>query len=75
MMIELSLDQALTKANSHIKNDEVAEAQKLYQAILLAFPKNDSAQQGLATLNKLKPKIVIKSPPQEVVNQLVNLYN
>jgi hypothetical protein len=60
----------LMKASFNARKDEVTEAQKLYQAVLLAFPKNIRAQQGLATLNKLK-----KNPPQEVVAQLVNLYN
>ena len=69
-MAKLSVDQTLMKAISHARKDEVTEAQKLYQAVLLAFPKNIRAQQGLATLNKLK-----QNPPQEVVAQLVNLYN
>ena len=60
----------LMKASSHARKDEVTEAQKLYQAVLVDFPKNIRAQQGLATLNKLK-----QNSPQEVVAQLVNLYN
>ena len=69
-MAKLSVDQTLMKAISHARKDEVTEAQKLYQAVLVAFPKNIRAQQGLAALNKLK-----QNPPQEVVAQLVNLYN
>ena len=58
------------KASSHARKDEVTEAQKLYQAVLVDFPKNIRAQQGLAALNNLK-----QNSSQEVVAQLVNLYN
>ena len=75
MLANLSVEQSLMKASSYAKKGEVAEAQKLYQAVLQAFSKNKRAQQGLATLKKLKLNNTIQSPPQEVVQQLVNLYN
>ncbi len=75
ILAKLSLDQALMRANSHAKKDEVAESQKLYQSVLQAFSKNKTAQQGLAALNKPKQNIASQSPPQEAVDQLVNLYN
>ena len=75
MLAKLSVDQALMKAKSHVKKDEVLEAQKLYQAVLLAFPKNRRALQELATLNKSHQTNTVQSPPQEQVSQLVNLYN
>ena len=75
MLEKLSVDQMLMKASSHAKKGEVLEAQKLYQAVLLAFPKNISAQQELAALNKREQINVALKPPQEVVNQLINLYN
>ena len=75
MLAKMSVEQSLMKANSYAKKGEVAEAQKLYQAVLKAFSKNKRAQQGLATLKKLKQNNTIQSPPQEVVQQLVNLYN
>ena len=53
-MSKLSVDQALLKAKSHAKKGEIEEAQKLYQAVLQAFPKNKQAQQSLAALNKPK---------------------
>lgn len=53
MLANLSVDQALTKARSHVKNDNVLEAQELYQAVLKAFPKNIRAQQGLANIGKI----------------------
>ena len=54
MFEKLSVDQMLMKASSHAKKGEILEAQKLYQAVLLAFPKNIMAQQELAALNKRK---------------------
>ena len=40
MLKKLSVDQALIKAKSHFKKNEVIEAKKLYLVILQAFPKN-----------------------------------
>ena len=74
-MAQLSVDQALMKAKSHVKKDEVIEAKKLYKVILQAFPKNLRAQQGLVALNKTRQNNVTQSPPQEAIDQLVNLYN
>ena len=74
-MAKLSVDQALLKAKSHAKKGEIDEAQKLYNAVLQAFPKNKRAQQGLAALNKPKQPAVTQGPPQETINQLINLYN
>jgi hypothetical protein len=46
MLAKMSVEQSLMKANSYAKKGEVAEAQKLYQAVLQAFSKNKRAQQG-----------------------------
>ena len=75
MSAKMSVDQALMKAKSHAKKDEITEAQKLYQSVLLAFPQNKRAQEGLVALNKLKQNHPIQNPSQEAINQLVNLYN
>ena len=74
-MAKLSIDQALLKAKSHAKKGEIEEAQKLYQAVLQTFPKNKRAQHGLAALNKPKRPAATQGPPQETINQLINLYN
>jgi len=74
-LAKLSVDQALLKAKSHARKGEIEEAQKLYNDVLQAFPKNKRAQQGLAALNKPKQPNVTQSLPQETINQLVNLYN
>mgnify|MGYP006243239395 CR=1 FL=1 len=75
MLAKMSVDQALMKAKSHIKNNEITEAQKLYQTVLLAFPHNKRAQQGLASLNKPNHNNSLKSPSQDAINQLMSLYN
>ena len=74
-MAKLSVDKALLKAKSHSKKGEVEKAQKLYQAILNAFPKNKRAQQGLVALNKSKQPAATQDPPQDTINQLIQLYN
>jgi len=72
MLANFSVEQSLMKASSYAKKGEVAEAQKLYQTILQKFSNNIRAQQGLAALNNYN---VTQSPPEEAVDQLVNLYN
>jgi tetratricopeptide (TPR) repeat protein len=69
------VEKALLKARSHTKKGEIEEAQKLYQAVLQAFPKNIRAQRGLATLSKPKKSAAMHRPPQETIAQLVNLFN
>ena len=75
MLVKPSVDQALKKARSHAKKGKITEAQKLYQAVLLVSPKNIMVQQELTALNKLKQNNTSQSLPQEIVDQLVNLYN
>ena len=75
MSANLSVERSLMKAKSHLKRGNFAEAGELYETILKNFSNNIRAQQGLATLNKYKQDSVIQNPPQESLNQLVNLYN
>ena len=74
-MAKLSVEQALAKAKSHTKKGELAEAQAIYAAILSAFPNNKKAQRGLTSLGGGKQSDTTQGPPQEVINQLMNLYN
>ena len=74
-MAKLSVDKALLKAKSHAKKGKFEEAQKLYQTVLQAFPKNKRAQKGLAALNKPKQSSTTQEPPQDMLAQLLNLYN
>ena len=76
MTTQLSVDQALTKAKFHAKKGQVAEAQKLYQGIFQAFSKQSkNLQQSLVDLNNIEQKNTVSNPPQELIDQLVNLYN
>lgn len=74
-MAKLSVNQVLLKAKSHAKKGEIEEAQKLYKDVLQAFPKNKRAQQGLAALNRPESPNATQGPPQETINQIINLYN
>ena len=75
MLAKFSVDNALMKANTHIKNNEIAEAHELYQAVLRAFPKNIRAQKGLATLRNHTQNIARQAPLSELIKNLINLYN
>ncbi|MDB9814340.1 tetratricopeptide repeat protein [Amylibacter sp.] len=73
--MKLSVDQTLLKAKSYVRKGEIEEAQKLYQAILTAVPNNEKAQAALTALHKVQASTDMQSPPQEIINQLLNLYN
>ena len=75
MLAKISVDQALMKAMSFSKKNKFVEAENLYDEVLKVFPKNTRALQGLAALKKFKNNNNTQSPPQEVINNLVNLYN
>lgn len=73
-MRKLTVDQALHKANAHSKKGDIEAAQKLYHAVLQAFPKNEKAYQGLAKLKKFQQSVVRQGPPQEALDRLRALY-
>lgn len=69
------MNQVLLKAKSYTQKGDIEEAQKLYQAVLKAFPKHKRARQGLTALNESKQSSATHGLPQESINQLINLYN
>ena len=71
----LKLNQAIRLAEKTTKEGNTEEALRIYQDILSKFPKNKQAQQSLANSNKPKQPTATQGPPQEQINQLVNLYN
>ena len=73
-MTKLSVDKALSKAKSHIRNGQIVEAQRLYLNILKVFPENKKAKQGLAKLTKNKLSSTTQDPPRETIEKLVGLY-
>ena len=74
-MAKLSVNQALSKAKSHEKKGEIEEAQKYYKIVLDIFPKNKRAQLGLIDLKRSNKNFVTTNPPQDIIKQLINLYN
>ena len=74
-MAKLSVDQALSKAKSYFKKGEIAEAERIYLAILNSYPKNIKAKEGFAALNKARQSAASQGPPQTKINQIINLYN
>ena len=74
-MPNFSVEQSLMKAKSCAYKGEIIEAQKLYETILKKFSNNLRAQQELAELKKYNVNKNIQNPSQEVIDQLVNLYN
>ena len=66
MSARLSVDKTLMKARSHFKKNEIIEPQELYQTVLLAFPKNIRAQQGLAILKRYQQKFLTDSLKQSL---------
>ena len=73
--MKLSVDQLIRKAMYHAQKGSLVEAYKLYETVLKAYPKNKRAQVGLNALNKLKQSNSLEGPSQEIINQLINLYN
>ena len=71
MSVKFSLENSLSKAKSLAKKGNIAEAVKLYQAILSDFPKNVRAQEGLEKLQTYSGK----NPSHEEIKNLINLYN
>jgi len=74
MLAKKSVDQALIEAKRHIKKKETQEALKLYQSILVAFPKNKRVELALANLTNSSVNNVVKNPPQETFNKIMDLY-
>ena len=75
MLAKLSVDQALIKAKSHANRGEIEEAQKIYQSVFQSFSKQaKDIKQGLSDLNNFSRISTTQDPPQETINQLINLY-
>ena len=73
----LSIDQAVRLAQKKLHCDKTAEAQKILSDILIKFPKNKKALKALKSFSNQalvkKPKLL--EPPEEILQQLLNLFN
>jgi len=75
MLAKLSVDQDLIKAKSHANRGEIEEAQKIYQSVFQSFSKQaKDIKSGLSDLNKFSRITTTQDPPQEKINELINLY-
>ena len=73
----LKLDQAIKLAKKKSKEGSSEESKCIYQSILVKFPKNKRAIDGLkglasATVSKASK---VQDPPQDQVQSVINLYN
>ena len=73
-MVKLSVDKALIEARHLVNRGDTIKAEKLYYSVLKAFPKNKKAKQGLSDIKKSLRTASSGNPPQEVIEQLVELY-
>ena len=71
----LKLNQALRLAEKKANEGNTEEAKRIYKDILAKFPKNKQAQQGLVAINRPQQSTVNKNPPENTINNLINLYN
>jgi len=74
-MKKISVSQMINRANSHLKNGELLEAEQLYAEVLMSFPNNLKAQQGLRNLRGGRANPFTGSPPQKLVDKLINVIN
>ncbi len=73
-MKKISVEQEINKAKSHEKKGEIIEARNIYKGVLRVFPKNLRVQKKLAELD-ISEKNNSAHPPQEIINELMKLFN
>ena len=74
-MRKISVAEALRRAKFLVTNGQKEEAVKLYELVLSSFPQNKQAKQRLVELQKAPIYPSDLTLPQEIFNQLVDLYN
>jgi len=73
-MEKLSVERTLIKAKSLSKKGEINNAIKLFQSVLVKFPKNIRAQEALQNLTETHDVTNNKNIPQLELDNLINLY-
>ena len=73
----LKLDQALKLAKKKVKEGSPEEAKRIYQDVLVKFPKNKRASDGLKGLTgkTVGKASKVQGPPQNQTQSVINLYN
>lgn len=74
-MTKTSVSQLVGRANYHTKKREFSEAETLYAEVLMSFPNNKKAQQGLRDLRRVSRTSFTGEPPQPLINQLISNFN
>jgi predicted O-linked N-acetylglucosamine transferase (SPINDLY family) len=73
----LKLDQALRLAKKKAKEGSLAEAKRIYQDVLVKFPKNKKAIDGVKALagGPVGKAFKVQDPPQYQLQSLIDLYS
>jgi tetratricopeptide (TPR) repeat protein len=74
-MTKVSVSQIIGRANAKLKKGEFLEAEKLFAEVLMSFPNNVKAQQGLRKLNSDPAAYLKGAPPQHLIDKMVGLIN
>ena len=72
----LKLDQAIRLAMKKSKEGSLEDAKRIYEDVLVKFPKNKRANNGLKVLsgNVTSRATKVQEPPQHQLQSLINLY-
>ena len=72
----LKLDQAIRLAKKNVKENCLEEARRVYQDILVKFPKNKRAIDGIKALSGGPDgkETKVQDPPQDELKPIINLY-
>ena len=62
------IEQIVSKAKSHFKKGEYSEAEALYATVIMSFPNNNKAKQGLQSLKGISTTYNSAIPPQAIVS-------
>ena len=73
-MTTLSIDKAISMAESLASSGNTATAMDLYKEVLQYFPDHKEAKQGVANLSLLN-KVDSSTPPPQTLQRLTNLFN
>ena len=73
----LKLDQAIKLAKKKAKDGSIEEAKRIYQDILVKFPKNKRASDGLKAIagGTVGKASKVQDPPKGQVQSIINLYS
>ena len=70
-----SVEQIVSRAKSHFKKGQYSEAEALYAAVIMSFPNNSKAKQGLQSLKGISTTFNSAVPPQATVSTLMGQFN